>query len=67
MRADPISGPPSPSPPAKAHGRRGAKRLGVVSSPERAGSEAHTTGKNKQPTMLGGTFRGRWVVRAVFE
>jgi hypothetical protein len=34
----------------------------VVSSPRRAGSEAHTTGKNKQPNMLGGTFRGRWVV-----
>ncbi len=34
----------------------------VVSSPRRAGSEAHTTGKNKPPKMLSGTFRGRWVV-----
>jgi len=34
----------------------------VVSSPRRAGSEAHTTGKNNQPNMLDGTFRGRWVV-----
>jgi hypothetical protein len=34
----------------------------VVSFPLRAGSEAHTTGKNKQPNMLDGTFRGRCVV-----
>lgn len=34
----------------------------MVSLQVRAGSEAHTTGKNKQPNILGGTFRGRWVV-----
>ncbi len=34
----------------------------VDSSPLRAGSEAHTTGKNNPPNMLDGTFRGRWVV-----
>jgi hypothetical protein len=42
--------------------------LAMHASCARAGSEAHSTGKNKtaeQPTMLGGTFRGRWVVRAL--
>ena len=36
-------------PQLKPWGRRGTKRFRGVSSPERAGSEAHTTGKNKQP------------------